>query len=159
MRKISTTVAAIFAVALLALPGTARGQDVQLGPQLSLADDYDAGLGGRAVFNVGDPGGWEGIGSFDVFFPDGDVDYWELNGNFHYNFAIEDAPSLYPYVGPGLNIGRAYGDLGDNTELGVNVVAGTKFQAAERFTPFAELRLTLEGIREDEVTLTGGLLF
>lgn len=136
----------------LGAPGQAEAQ-VHLGPQVSLSDEV--GIGGRALFNLSDMEGWEVAATFDVF-PDGD--YWELNGNFHYNFAIEGAPGLYPYVGPGLNIGRSYGGA-DATEPGLNVVAGTKFQAAERFTPFAELRLTLEGLREDAVVLTGGLLF
>ncbi|MDP2497318.1 MAG: hypothetical protein Q8W44_04910 [Candidatus Palauibacterales bacterium] len=156
MKKITTTVAAVFAVALLALPGTARGQDVQLGPQLSLADDYDAGLGGRAVFNVGDPGGWEGTGSFDVFFPDGDVDYWELNGNLVYNFPVEESRTFFPYLGGGLNIARVEAGTLEDTDLGVNIVGGSKFDA-EGVTPFVEARVEIEG--GEQFVLTGGFLF
>ena len=152
MRRLA--IAAVAAGALcLAAPGQADAQ-VHLGPQVSIGDEV--GIGGRALFNLSDMEGWEVAATFDVF-PDGD--YWELGGNLHYNFAIEDAPGLYPYVGPGLNIGHRYDGPGDDTELGVNLVAGTKFQAAERFTPFAELRVTLEGIRDDAVVVTGGLLF
>lgn len=156
MRKFSTAVAAIFAVALLALPGTARGQDVQLGPQLSVADDVDLGLGGRAVFNVGDPGGWEGIGSFDVFFPESDIDYWELNGNLVYNFPVEETRTFFPYLGGGLNVAHASAGTVDDTELGLNVVGGGKFDA-EGLTPFVEARLEIEG--GEQFVITGGLLF
>lgn len=156
MRKISTTVAAIFAVALLALPGTARGQDVQIGPQLSVADDFDLGLGGRAAFNVGDAGGWEGMGSFDLFFPDGDVDYWELNGNLVYNFPVEETRTFFPYLGGGLNIGRAEVSGVEDTKLGLNVVGGSKFDA-EGVTPFVEARVEIEGY--EQFVITGGLLF
>lgn len=156
MRKFSTAVAAIFAVALLALPGTARGQDVQLGPQLSVADDVDLGLGGRAVFNVGDPGGWEGIGSFDVFFPDSDIDYWELNGNLVYNFPVEETRTFFPYLGGGLNVAHASAGTADDTELGLNLVGGGKFDA-EGMTPFVEARVEIEG--GEQFVITGGLLF
>jgi len=156
MSKTVPTFAAVAALALIALPGTARGQDLQLGPQLSLAEDYDVGLGGRAVFNVGDPGGWEGIGSFDLFFPDNEVDYWELNGNLVYNFPVEQSRTFFPYLGGGLNIGRAEVAGVSDTELGVNVVGGSKFDA-EGLTPFVEARIELEGY--EQIVVTGGVLF
>lgn len=156
MRTTATTVTAIFAVVLLALPDTARGQDAHLGPQVSLANDYDAGLGARAVVNLTDFEGWEGIGSFDVFFPEGDVDYWELNGNLVYNFPVETSRTFFPYLGGGLNIARAeVADVGDS-RLGVNVVGGGKFDA-RGVTPFIEARIEVEGY--EQFVLTGGFLF
>lgn len=149
MRRLVLAAVAAGAVALAA-PAGADAQ-VHLGPQVSLGDDV--GIGGRALVNLSDMEGWEGAASFDVF-PDADV--WELSGNLHYNFAIEGAESLFPYVGPGLNIAHRSAPV-DDTELGVNFVAGTKFQAARRFIPYAELRLVAGGVHD--VVITGGLLF
>lgn len=150
MKKLLIAVVAAGSFALAA-PGQADAQ-VHIGPQLSVGD-ADLGIGGRLLFNSGMEG-WEGAASFDVF-PDADL--WELSGNLHYNFSIEDAPSLFPYVGPGLNFSHVDVGDADDTELGVNVVAGTKFQAAERFIPYAELRLVAGG--HQDFVVTGGLLF
>lgn len=150
MKKLVMTVVAAGALCL-AVPGQADAQ-VHLGPQVSIGD-ADVGIGGRILVNLSDMEGWEGSGSFDIY-PDNDL--WELNGNLHYNFSIEGAPGLFPYVGPGLNISHIDEPV-DDTELGVNFVAGTKFRAAERFTPYAELRLIAEG--HQDLVVTGGLLF
>lgn len=149
MRKLVMAAVAVGSLCLAA-PGQAEAQ-VHLGPQVSIGD-ADVGIGGRLLVNMSDLEGWEGSGSFDVY-PDGDL--WELNGNLHYNFSIEDAPGLFPYVGPGLNLSHA--DPADDTELGVNFVGGTKFQAAERFTPYAEMRLIAGG--HQDLVVTGGILF
>lgn len=148
--------AAAVAVSFL-LPGTASGQ-AHVGPQLSLAEDRELGLGGRVLVNLSDFEGWEGVGSFDLFFPDGDVDYWELNGNVLYNFPVEPSRSFFPYLGGGINIARldARGmDAGD-TAVGLNVVGGGKFDAAG-VTPFVEARIEVEG--GEQFVFTGGLLF
>lgn len=153
MRKLVFAALAVGAVAL-AYPDRSEAQ-VHLGPQVSIGDEV--GIGGRALVNLSDMEGWEGAASFDVF-PDDDL--WELSGNLYYNFRIEGAEGLFPYVGPGLNIGHVDTDGpagGDDTELGVNFVAGTKFQAAERFTPYAEVRLVAGGVQD--VVITGGLMF
>lgn len=160
MRRASAAFAAALAAALFALPGAARGQ-AAIGPQLSLAEDHDFGLGGRVVANIADYGGWEGVGSFDVFFPEGDVDYWEINGNIVYNFPVDPARAFFPYLGGGLNVahldgpGGADGDVED-TEVGLNVVGGGKFDATG-VTPFVEARIEIEG--GEQFVLTGGLLF
>lgn len=156
MRRGTGALVAAFVAALFALPGTASGQ-AHLGPQISLAEDFDLGLGGRAVVNLSDYEGWEGIGSFDLFFPEGDVDYWELNGNVVYNFPVEPTRSFFPYLGGGLNIARVDGPAGGGeTELGLNAVGGGKFDATG-VTPFVEARIEIEG--GEQFVLTGGLLF
>lgn len=142
---------------MLMLPAPAVGQ-VNVGPQLSYGDDTDVGIGGRVVLNVESLEHWDFIGSFDVFFPD-NFDYWELNGNLAYNFVIEDAESLYPYAGGGLNIANFDSDgPGDSeTELGINAFLGSKFATESSITPFLELRLVIEAA--EQVVLTGGILF
>lgn len=151
MRRLA--LAAGLAVALaLALPSSARAQ-AHIGPEVSIADG-EVGLGGRLIFNPAGYEGWEFGAHFDVFFPEGD-DYWEVNGNGYYNFAIEGAESLAPYVGTGLNV--ASDGPSDDTNLGVNFIGGTKFPAAERFTPFVELRAVAGG--GPDLVLTGGIMF
>lgn len=162
MRNLRTTLLAI-AVALgsgLLVVDSARAQ-VHLGPQISIADEADVGLGGRLVAGVEDYSGLEVIGSIDIFFPDGDFDYWEINGNAVYNFEIVGAPSLRPYAGGGLNVAHFDADDdvpgGDSdTDLGLNLLAGSKFPL-EGFTPFVEVRGEISG--GEQLVVTGGFLF
>ena len=156
MRKmIWTTLTTVTFVLLLS------GQ-VHLGPQVSLADDADVGLGGRVVAGVPNYTGLEFAGSFDVFFPDGDVDYWEINGNVLHNFEVAGTTSFRPYAGGGLNIARFDRDetlpgADDDTEVGLNLVGGTKFATESPATPYVEIRFEIEG--GEQVVITGGLLF
>lgn len=162
MRHLRTTLLAL-AVALASgvlLVDSARAQ-VHLGPQISIADEADVGLGGRLVAGVEDYSGLEVIGSVDIFFPDGNFDYWEINGNAVYNFEIVGAPSLRPYAGGGLNV--AHVDFDDDvpggesdTDLGLNLLAGSKFPL-EGFTPFVEVRGEISG--GEQLVITGGFLF
>jgi hypothetical protein len=153
MRSFNLLAAA--AVALFLLPATADAQ-IRIGPQLSYGGDTEFGVGGRVVANVESLQHWDFIGTFDVFFPDGDVDYWEANGNLAYNFGLPDAPSLSPYVGVGLSIAHASSGSVSDTDLGINFFAGTQFEGAS-VTPFAEIRLVAEAA--EQVVITGGLLF
>ncbi|NNG17568.1 MAG: hypothetical protein HKM89_13915, partial [Gemmatimonadales bacterium] len=111
------------ALAVMFLFGaTQLSAQIRFGGQLNYADDFDFGLGPRVA--IADPalGEFRFIGTFDLFFPDSpagtDFDYWELNGNVVYDFAITSAPSLTPYVGGGLNIahfsGSSTGGLGSS---------------------------------------------
>lgn len=158
------TVLLVLAVTFASALATAESAEAQvhLGPQISIADDADVGLGGRLVAGVEDYAGLEVIGSFDIFFPEGDYDYWEINGNAVYNFEIVGAPSLRPYAGGGLNVAHigadddAGGDVDGDTELGLNLLAGTKFPL-EGITPFVEVRGEVSG--GEQLVITGGLLF
>lgn len=159
------TLLAAVAGLLLMLPAAADAQ-VRLGPQLSFGGDTDFGIGGRLVANATTLPHWDWIATFDVFFiddnPSVDRSYWEVNGNLAYNFGIPEVPSLSPYAGGGLNISRlsrevvSSGAESDDTDLGINLFAGTQFESAS-VTPFAEIRVVLEG--SDQVVLTGGILF
>jgi hypothetical protein len=154
------------ALAVMFLFGaTQLSAQIRVGGQLNFADDFDFGLGPRIV--IADPalGEFRFIGTFDLFFPDsptsGDFDYWELNGNVVYDFAITSAPKLTPYVGGGLNIAHfsssATGGLGSSdTELGVNILGGMEFNVGA-VHPFVELRIELEG--GEQFVVTGGILF
>lgn len=146
------------AVAFSLLSAAPSSAQVHLGPQISLADDADVGIGARVVAGVPQYRGVEFAGSFDVFFPDGDVDYWELNANLIYNFEIPDAGAFRPYAGGGLNIARVDPPVGDSdTDLGLNVLGGAKFPNEGPVTPYLELRAEIEG--GEQFVITGGILF
>lgn len=158
MRRTAWVLAAIvISAALVAAPASAQ---VHFGPQVSLADDVDVGLGGRLVAGVPDYTGLEFAGTFDVFFPQGPGDYWEINANLLHNFELAGTAAVRPYAGGGLNLarfdrgGEIPGD--DETELGLNLVGGTKFATEHSATPFVELRFEIEG--GEQVVVTGGLL-
>jgi opacity protein-like surface antigen len=162
MRK-RAIIAAVAAV-LLAGPATA-GAQVHFGGQLSFGSDQDLGLGARLLANVTSLEHWDFIGTFDWFFPDEPVGqdrtYWEVNGNLAYNFNIQSAPSISPYVGGGLNIAHLSKEFEDgrdssDTDLGINLLAGTQF-GTKAVTPFVELRVELAG--GEQFVITGGLLF
>lgn len=148
------------AVAFSLLTAAPSSAQVHLGPQISLADDADVGIGGRIVAGVPQYRGVEFSGSFDVFFPDEDFDYWELNGNLIYNFEIPEASAFRPYAGGGLNIAR-FDDVGPtdagDTELGLNILGGAKFPNEGPVTPYLELRAEIEG--GEQFVITGGILF
>ncbi len=145
---------------LLTPPGALCNERVHVGGQLNLAEDADFGIGGRLMVSLPPHPRFELLGSFDVFFPGEDVDYWEVNGNAVYNFPFPET-LIRPYAGGGLNIahidanGRGFGH-GEDTDLGLNLLGGVKFPLAN-FTPFAEARVELEG--GEQFVLTGGVLF
>lgn len=163
MGKILSALA--LAAALSLATATSSAAQVHFGPQVSLADDADVGLGGRITAGVPQYAGLEFAGSFDVFFPDGNYDYWEINGNVLHNFEIAGTTSFRPYAGGGLSIARRDFEGGDgpgdfrddDTLVGLNLVGGTKFATESPATPFVELRLEIEG--GEQFVVTGGLLF
>jgi hypothetical protein len=145
--------------ALLVMTPAALAAQVNLGGQASWADDADLGLGARVA--VGLPAvPLEAIGSFDYFFPDGDVDYWEINANVAYSFSLPASP-VTPYAGGGLSYAHVSADLptggsASDSEVGLNVLGGVKF-SLPRLQPFAEARVELGG--GEQFVLTGGLMF
>lgn len=156
MRKFVTTMAVLVAFAF-AVPQPAQAQEVHVAPQVSLAEEADLGVGGRALVNLTGMEGFEVAGSFDYFFPGGNADYWEINGNLHYNIQAGESEVFFPYVGGGLNFANSSSGVGSTNDTGFNLVGGAKFQAAERFIPYAELRLGTAFT--GQLVVTGGLLF
>lgn len=170
MSKILTTASLV----IMLLPTTLPAQ-VSLGGQLSVADDYDFGLGARATFGLPTAVPLEIIASADYFFPDRvtgfDVSYWEINANLVYLFNIPSS-IVGPYAGGGLNFAHASfstdlsqfgvplpGELpaieGSNSELGLNLVGGAKFNLGS-LTPFGEFRIELSG--GEQFVFSGGAL-
>ena len=152
MRKIL-----VAAAVMLCLVGvqTASAQGFRWGPEVSLGTDTDLGLGARGEFDFSGSA-LTIIASFDYYFPDGSVDYWEINGNLIYNFNIPSAPTVTPYAGGGLNIGHASAEGYSDTDPGLNLLGGARFDAGS-IMPFAEVKFTIEGV--EQFVVTGGILF
>ena len=145
---------------LLFLAGTATEAQAQtrFGVQASLADDADFGVGARVALSPPGPSPIKILGSFDLFFPDGPVDYWELNGNIVYVVPVQNS-AVAPYIGGGLNVAHFSFDGGtfgsSDTEMGLNLLGGIEFGGA--LPLFVEARVEVEG--GEQFVLTGGIYF
>ena len=129
---------AALALAAAATPRQAEGQAL-FGAEALFGSDTDFGLGGRVVLDLGTTAPLEFQGGFDLFFPDGPAEYWEINGNVWYQIATRSSDTQ-PYVGGGLNIGHIDpgGSRFSDTELGINLGGGLKFLASRNTTPVPE---------------------
>jgi len=100
--------------------------------------------------------------SFDYFFPDEpsgvDVTYWEANLNALYTIPMD---TVQPYAGAGLNYAYAKAEAGgfsaDDSQVGLNLLGGAKFDIGMAFTPFAEFKLEISG--GEQWVISGGVLF
>lgn len=158
-------------LALLGSTAADLRAQTRFGVQASFgSDDVNFGIGGRATFSLRSlikTPGFEGIASFDYFFPDvgggaGDATYWEINGNLGYTIPRVTG-SVAPYVGGGLNIAHISRDVPgfpsvSDTEVGLNLLGGIKFKSrTSRLAPFVEARIELGG--GEIFVLTGGVVF
>lgn len=144
-------------VALLVAPaaGDLHGQGVAFGAHGLWSSEVDFGIGGRVLGNIEDVN-LEAVGEFNLFFPEGDLDFWEINGILFYHFHLADTRSVMPYLGGGLNIGTA--SNGDSeTEIGLNLGGGVRFPNTSSVTPYIEGRGVVSDF--DHFVITAGLLF
>ncbi len=151
------------ALVFILSPGVLQAQ-VNVGGQLSLAEDTDFGIGARTTVGLSVPSfPLEVIGSFDYFFP-GDrpagnnITYWELNGSVAHEFPVS-SPVVKPYVGAGLSLAHtsnSFVGMDSNTDVALNILGGAKF-AVGNVNPFGELRIQLGGA--EQFVLTGGVMF
>lgn len=144
----------VLAVALAL--GAPANLDAQLyaGGQVDAATDTDLGIGGRVLGNV-EAMNLEVVGSFDLYFPEGPVDFWELNGNIFYHFHLPENPDVLPYIGGGANVGGLSNGV-DETEVGLNVGGGVRFPLTN-ISPFIEGRAVVSGVQQ--FVLSIGMLF
>lgn len=142
---------------------------VRAGANLAWADDADFGIGGRIGFGLGsisERHPVEAFVSFDYFFPDEggsgvDLTYWEINANGIWKFSLPNS-SVAPYLGAGVNFARASVDLsgigsGSDSDVGLNILGGLRFNVMGGVQPFTEVRLELGG--GEQLVLAAGLLF
>lgn len=138
------------AAALVAVPAAANAQ-ATLGPMLAFHDDADFGIGAALTVSADaiDPR-VDFMADFAWFFPDLEgLDYFELNGNLLYDFLLEESTAV-PFVLGGLNIASSSydppgpGGGADNTEIGLNLGGGIKFNAGT-FRPMVGARFEISG--------------
>ncbi len=145
---------------LLFLAGTASEAQAQsrFGVQASIADDADFGVGVRLAISPPAGSPIKILTSFDWFFPDGDIDYWELNGNVVYLVPVQQS-AVAPYVGGGLNVahfssgGGTFGS--SDTDMGLNLLGGMEFGG--QLPLYLEARVEVSG--GEQFVLTGGIYF
>lgn len=155
---------AALVLAALGLSAQEAQAQVELGPQVSVAEDVDVGIGA----NINVPlssihRNLEFSGNFTFYFPDG-FDYWELDGDIRFLFPLSGETSLLPYAMAGLAIGDfsldGDGDIGpphyDDSELGLRIGGGFKIPM-QNVTPFVDLALTVGDL--PDFTLRGGFSF
>jgi len=161
MRRSFTVALVLAAFALTAQEIQAQ---VELGPQVSVAEDVDVGIGA----NINIPlrsihPNLEFSGNFTFYFPD-KFDYWELDADVRYLFPLSGNTSLLPYAMAGLAIGDfsvdVEEDIGppryDDSELGLRIGGGFKVPM-ETVTPFVDLALMVGDL--PDFTLRGGFSF
>lgn len=141
------------AALLLAGTPSLEGQ-IYVGPQLNVGTETDLGVGGRVLGNV-EQMNLELVGSFDLYFPDGPTDFWEINGNAFYHFHLPETPSVLPYAGGGLNIAQTSNGF-ESTEPGLNLGGGVRFPL-ENLSPYVEGRAVVSDA--DQLVFTFGVLF
>jgi hypothetical protein len=150
---------------MMAVPGLVGAQTV-VGPQAAFHDDVDFGVGGFVSIPVPslDPN-LSIVPSFMYYFPDGNFDYWELNGDVVYNFEVSDETPVLPFAFGGLNIARVSGPSvtvgqvtidNDQTEIGLNLGGGITFRA-ESVRPFVGAKFQIGDI--DGFVVFGGVGF
>jgi hypothetical protein len=92
------------------------------------------------------------------FTPEG-VSLWQFDANGLVHYLIEDS-IFQPYGGAGLAVLHTRVDVNgtlSETDLGLNVIAGTDFDFGMAVRPFAQLRLTIES--DTFVGVMGGLSY
>lgn len=161
----------VVAMVMAAFGSASADTPVSFGAQVDWADDFDLGIGARAVLGTSEiVENSRAVASFDFYFPDDggsqvDLTFWELNFNGLYDFDLETAPVDF-YAGAGLHFAHVsfdidLGALGSNsvsdTEVGLNVLGGILFSTSSSLAPFVELKIELGGA--EQFILTGGLTF
>lgn len=152
----------ILGICGLAAASTNLSQAAEVGGVVAWHDDFDMGVGARAVFPVEAINERvSGSGEFLFFFPDDgggsvDVTYWEINANMLYDFPLPSSP-ISPYLGGGLNVARASVSIDvpanpfitdtsvSETDIGLNLLGGASFENNSSVSPFVEGRIELGG--------------
>lgn len=152
-------------VALMLVPSSAAAQ-VYVGFQGSWGDRYDWGIGGRVTVDLTPRLVPVMIaGSYDYFWPGEtftrDYEYWEVNLNALFVqrvFSVGTAGYATGYFGAGLNIANPSvtiiesGDKSSDTELGLNLLAGTKYNIG-RVSPYFDLSFIFGGSKQIKFTV------
>jgi len=128
----------------------ARAQ-VMFGPQLTLIDFDDLGIGVRGDYALGDALGLEEeflrymkvSADVNYILDGGDATTFHFNVNGLIPFEID--AGFVPYAGAGLNHVRSSFDDGSSSFSGLNVLGGVMFGLAD-FPAFAQLQYSTSGL-------------
>lgn len=129
------------------LPSAARAQ-ATLGPAIAYHNDFKLGIGAGLNVPIQEFGqGVAILADFFYFFPDGSLNYLELNGNLTYSFPLDRSP-VTPFALAGANVSNTADDFTDTsrTEVGLNVGGGLYF-ALGRVRPIVAAKLEIGGGR------------
>ncbi len=136
-----------------ASPVTAQ---MEFGAEAMFGSETDAGLGARLQLPLGTEIPLDFQGGFNLFFPDGPAEYWEINGNLWYTIPTSGSTNVEPYAGGGINLGHASVSGFSNTDIGLNLGGGARF-IFENTTPFVEARFVIGGA--EQFVIGAGVLF
>jgi opacity protein-like surface antigen len=147
---------AVALAAVLGVPASASAQ-LQAGPILAYHTDLEAvGVGAFLGIPIPSVEGLSIVPDFTWFFPDGG-DYFEINGDVVYTFAVTPDSPVEPFAFAGLNIARVSPDFGNSdTDVGLNLGGGVNFVAGS-LNPFAGAKFEIQN--ETGFVIFGGLGF
>ena len=143
-------------LALFALDTAQVRAQTEFGAEAMFGSETDFGIGGRLQLPLRGQVPLLFQGGFNLFFPDGPADYWEINGNLWYEIPTSGATNVAPYVGGGINIGHHSVSGFSDTDAGLNLGGGARFIFANT-TPFIEARFVVGG--SEQFVIGGGVLF
>ena len=134
MKKLflTTIVCLLAAVGMQAQSGK-WGVGLNLGYGTEVSKAY---LGGRVLYDIDDR--FDVVGSFNHYFKDHEVKFWDINADFHWNAIRRGLFEFYPLAG----VGILHGKDGKDSEnwFAVNIGAGIMFNLTDHWKLGGELK-------------------
>lgn len=93
-------------------------------------------LGGRVLYDINDQ--FDVVGSFNRYFKEHELKYWDINADFHWNAIRQDQFEFYPLVGLSYLHGKA--GKWDDGWFGVNLGVGIMFNLNSHWSIGAEAK-------------------
>lgn len=134
MKKLflATIVCLLAAVGMQAQSGK-WGVGLNLGYGTEVSKAY---LGGRVLYDIDDR--FDVVGSFNHYFKDHEVKFWDINADFHWNAIRRGLFEFYPLAGVGI-LHRKAGKDSENW-FAVNIGAGIMFNLTDHWKLGGELK-------------------
>ena len=158
LRTIACLGAAVSALVLAPMAGTAHAERNTLGPHFGINfDSDDPLLGGEGRFDVANLGSSAILQlnpSLSMYIDHG-IHLWNFSFNVPFEFRINDS-SVRPFFAPGLAVFFWSGPGNDHTDLKLNLIGGILFHL-DAVEPFVQVRLAVGG--GEVADLMGGILF
>ena len=134
MKKLflTTIVCLLAAVGMQAQSGK-WGVGLNLGYGTEVSKAY---LGGRVLYDIDDR--FDVVGSFNHYFKDHEVKFWDINADFHWNAIRRGLFEFYPLAGVGILHWKAGKD--SENWFAVNIGAGIMFNLTDHWKLGGELK-------------------